>query len=79
MHPTALAALRQLERNDLSALLGYIEGAKTGLRRDHEGLQPFTRLPIGEEIELLRDVIGPRATRPADAADHLNRHREDAA
>jgi hypothetical protein len=75
MHPTALAALRQLERNDLSTLLGYIEGAKTSLRRDHEGVLRFTG--IGEEIELLRD--GLRATRPADAADHLNRHREDAA
>jgi len=79
MHPTALAALRQLERNDLSTLLGYIEGAKTSLRRDHEGVLRFTGLPIGEEIELLRDVIGLRATRPSDAADHLNRHREAAA
>jgi hypothetical protein len=75
MHPNA--ALRQLERNDLSTLLGYIVRAKTILRRDHEGVLRFTGLPIGEEIELLRD--GLRATRPAAAAEHLNRHREDAA
>ena len=130
MHPTARAALRQLERNDLSTLQGVIGCAKACLRRDADGdwwlvgrkgyitttsrsfsitvnpqssgrwrsikraLAGFTsigfdghadgvlrlmRRPGEAEAELLRQAIGLRATRPAAAADHLNRHREDAA
>jgi hypothetical protein len=37
MHPDAIAAIREVERNDLSTLRGVIDAAKTCLRRDDDG------------------------------------------